>query len=53
MGAMFALNMLVGTQSGDSYSESEITTWMKETGFSGFVRKDTDYETSLLIGRKV
>jgi ubiquinone/menaquinone biosynthesis C-methylase UbiE len=53
MGAMFALNMLVGTKAGDSYTDSEITGWMKETGFAGFVRKDTDYETSLIIGRKV
>lgn len=52
-GAMFALNMLVGTKAGDSYTESEVTEWMKETGFAGFMRKDTDYETSLLIGRKV
>jgi ubiquinone/menaquinone biosynthesis C-methylase UbiE len=53
MGAMFALNMLVGTNAGDSYTESEINGWMKETGFTGFVRKDTEYETSLIIGRKV
>jgi SAM-dependent methyltransferase len=53
MGAMFALNMLVGTKAGDSYTESEITGWMKETGFTDFIKNDTDYETSLLIGRKV
>ena len=53
MGAMFALNMLVGTKAGDTFTESEIKEWMKETGFSGFERKDTVYETSLIIGRKI
>jgi hypothetical protein len=53
MGAMFALNMLVGTKSGDTYSETEIKEWMKETGFSGFERKDTNYDSSLIIGRKI
>ncbi len=52
MGAMFALNMLVGTRAGDSYTESEIKEWMEETGFSGFERKETDFETGIIIGRK-
>jgi len=52
-GAMFALNMLVGTKSGDTYTETEIKEWMKKTGFSGFERKDTNYDSSLIIGRKV
>jgi 2-polyprenyl-3-methyl-5-hydroxy-6-metoxy-1,4-benzoquinol methylase len=33
-GALFALNMLVGTKHGDCYTESEVTTWMKEAGLS-------------------
>jgi SAM-dependent methyltransferase len=52
-GTMFALNMLVGTRAGDTFTESEVKSWMKGTGFSGFLRKDTDYDTSLIIGRKV
>ena len=51
-GALFALNMLVGTASGDTYTESEITSWMVEAGFKDVRRTDTDFGTSLLIGRK-
>jgi ubiquinone/menaquinone biosynthesis C-methylase UbiE len=52
MGAMFALNMLVGTRSGDSYTELEIKTWMEETGFSEFIRKGTNFQTGIITGRK-
>ncbi len=31
--ALFALNMLVGTRAGSSYSEAEYTDWLKKTGF--------------------
>ena len=31
--ALFALNMLVGTRSGSSYSEQEYAEWLKEVGF--------------------
>jgi ubiquinone/menaquinone biosynthesis C-methylase UbiE len=51
-GAIFALNMLVGTPNGDTYTETEIKSWMKEAGFSSFKRKDTAFGTSLIIGRK-
>ncbi len=32
--ALFALNMLVGTRGGSSYSEQEYEEWLKATGFS-------------------
>jgi predicted O-methyltransferase YrrM len=32
-GAFFALNMLVNTQSGDTYTEAEITGWLIKEGF--------------------
>ena len=51
-GALFALNMLVGTASGDTYSESEIRTWMEEAGLSDIARKDTAFGTTLMTGRK-
>ena len=51
-GVLFALNMLVGTANGDTYTESEIKSWMKEAGFSGFKRKDTEWGTALIIGYK-
>jgi ubiquinone/menaquinone biosynthesis C-methylase UbiE len=51
-GALFALNMLVGTAAGDTYTESEARQWMTEAGLSGMARTDTEFGTSLLIGRK-
>ena len=52
-GAIFSLNMLVGTESGDTYTESEVKMWMEESGLSNIIRKDTDFGTTLIIGRKV
>lgn len=52
LGTLFALNMLVGTEAGDTYTESEITGWMKAAGLSDFVRIDTDFDASLILGRK-
>jgi SAM-dependent methyltransferase len=49
---LFALNMLVGTESGDTYTESEVRAWMREAGLSGIGRKDTEFGTTLLIARK-
>jgi hypothetical protein len=50
--ALFALNMLVGTEAGDTYTESEVRQWMDEAGLRQVVRKDTPFGTSLIIGRK-
>ena len=50
--ALFALNMLVGTAAGDTYTESEVRQWMAEAGLSGMTRKDTPFGTSLIVGRK-
>ena len=36
--ALFALNMLVGTRGGSSYSEPEYSAWLADTGFSGIRR---------------
>ena len=49
--ALFALNMLVGTEAGDTYTTSEIRQWMEEAGLRHVVRKDTPFGTSLIIGR--
>lgn len=32
-GAIFSINMLVGVEGGDCYSEQEVSTWMKNAGF--------------------
>jgi 2-polyprenyl-3-methyl-5-hydroxy-6-metoxy-1,4-benzoquinol methylase len=51
-GALFALNMLVGTRSGDTYTEGEVRAWMNDIGLKDIKRRDTDFGTSLIIGRK-
>jgi len=52
-GALFALNMLVATEAGDTYTESEVRSWMEEAGLSAIARQDTAFGTTLVIGRKV
>jgi hypothetical protein len=51
-GAFFALNMLVGTESGDTYTESEVRQWMTDAGLQEITRKDTGFGSALVIGRK-
>ena len=51
-GAYFALNMLVGTESGDTYTESEMKDWFNAAGIIKIERKDTGFGSSLLIGYK-
>jgi ubiquinone/menaquinone biosynthesis C-methylase UbiE len=51
-GAFFALNMLVGTRSGDTYTESEIRSWMNGAGLRRITRTDTPFGTSMVIGVK-
>ncbi len=33
-GAIFSINMLVGVEGGDCYSENEVSTWMRKAGFT-------------------
>jgi predicted O-methyltransferase YrrM len=50
--ALFALNMLVATEGGDTYTESELRAWMTAAGLSRIWRKDTAFETALVAGTK-
>jgi len=50
-GALFALNMLVNTPGGDTYTESEIEKWMTNAGLS-FIERKNSMITALMIGRK-
>jgi len=50
--ALFALNMLVGTPAGDTYTESEVRAWMEQAGFRDMKRVDTATGTNIVIGRK-
>lgn len=49
--ALFALNMLVGTPGGDTYTEAEVRQWMQDAGFGEVSRVDTALGTSLVVGR--
>jgi SAM-dependent methyltransferase len=51
--ALFALNMLVGTQAGDTYTEAEIRAWMEQAGLTNIERKDTSFGSALIIGKRV
>lgn len=50
--ALFALNMLVGTDRGDTYTMEEVKAWMKSAGFTEFERRETGPITAILIGSK-
>jgi cyclopropane fatty-acyl-phospholipid synthase-like methyltransferase len=52
VGAIFAINMLVGTEKGDTYTEKEITEWMTVAGLRNIHYKKTRLATQLLIGTK-
>jgi 2-polyprenyl-3-methyl-5-hydroxy-6-metoxy-1,4-benzoquinol methylase len=51
-GALFALNMLVGTRDGDTYTEKEIREWFEKAGIRFEKRIDTLNGNALIIGRK-
>jgi SAM-dependent methyltransferase len=52
VGAFFALNMLVGTFHGDTYTEKEIGTWMQFAGLQDIHMAVTPSGTQLMIGKK-
>jgi ubiquinone/menaquinone biosynthesis C-methylase UbiE len=51
-GAFFALNMLVGTTGGDTYTESEIKSWMEKAGIFFTERIELGRGNGLMIGTK-
>jgi SAM-dependent methyltransferase len=51
-GAFFALNMLVNTEGGDTYTEAEIRTWLRKAGCPGVARIETGPHTAMIVGRK-
>ena len=48
--ALFALNMLVATDAGATYSEPEYTQWMKAAGFTDVRRINLPGPSSLIVG---
>ena len=52
--ALFALNMLVGTAAGSSYSEPEYTSWLRDAGFADVRRvRFPGSPSGLMIGVRV
>lgn len=50
--ALFALNMLVGTPAGDTFTEAEVRGWMEGAGLSDIRRQDTRFGAAQVIGKK-
>lgn len=50
--AMFAVNMLVNTMEGDSFTETDIWVMLREAWFSNISRKATEFETALMFAQK-
>lgn len=51
-GALFSLNMLVGTANGDTYTEQEMKEWFQSAGINEIERKNTSFGSNLIIGTK-
>jgi (2Fe-2S) ferredoxin/precorrin-6B methylase 2 len=51
-GALFALNMLVGTRSGSAYSEEEYRDWLHAGGFTAIEHVRLPGPTGLMIGTR-
>jgi len=51
--ALFALNMLVGTRAGSSYSEPEYTEWMRQAGFGDLKRVRMPGPAGVMIGSRL
>jgi cyclopropane fatty-acyl-phospholipid synthase-like methyltransferase len=50
--ALFALNMLVGTQAGNTYTEHEYAAWLSETGFQDVRHVRLPGPSGLIVGTR-
>ncbi|MFC1628236.1 methyltransferase [Gemmatimonadota bacterium] len=51
-GALFAINMLVNTRAGDSYTEAELHSWLGEAGLVDIATNKTPSGSAQVTGRK-
>jgi SAM-dependent methyltransferase len=51
-GALFALNMLVGTPSGDTYTAAEMREWIEAAGLAWVESRETPFGNACVLGRK-
>ena len=47
-GVFFAINMLAGTEAGDTYTENEVKYWLNKSGFNSPERIDTGFGTTII-----
>jgi SAM-dependent methyltransferase len=52
-GAIFAINMLVGTEEGDCFTEQEVTELLKVAGFQNISRTEFESGSSRMIAQKI
>ncbi len=52
-GAIFAINMLVGTESGDCFTEQEVTEMLTDAGFKNISRVEFESGLSQVIAQKI
>jgi SAM-dependent methyltransferase len=52
IGALFALNMLVGTAQGDTYTEKELRGWMQEAGLGDIRLVTAESGMQFMVGTK-
>ncbi len=52
IGAFFALNMLVATAHGDTFTAAEMRGWMRAAGLKKITQLATPYDATLMVGRK-
>lgn len=52
-GAFFALNMLVATKEGDTYTENEITEWYEAAGLKLLSSTNTPFGTGVITAEKI
>ncbi len=51
-GTLFALNMLVGTKAGNTYTQKEIYSWLGDAGFEAPQTKNTSFGPAIVIAKK-
>jgi SAM-dependent methyltransferase len=52
-GAVFAINMLVGTEAGDCFTEQEVTEMLNGAGFKNISRKEFETGLSQVVAQKI
>ena len=53
VGALFAINMLVNTKGGDTFTQEEIYSWLNDAGINDIKRNETIHVAAQIIGKKV